>query len=306
MNSPVVSVCMPAYRAELFLAATLAAIRTQTFTDWELIVVEDGSRDGTEAILRAFAAGGPQPVRYFRNEQSLGPSAVRNRAMAEARGEWLALLDSDDLWTPGHLADLLACAARTPAAAVVYAGCRLFDSDTGQDLELRAPTPAQLAAHPTSLFLGAYIIQPSATMVRADLFKKAGGFDPDFRYAEDLELWLRYARAGNVFAYTGAPTCRYRKHAGGFSRHIDRMALAVARIADRSIGWTSLPPGLIRRHAAEAWLSAGRIILRSNPRTARGYFARSLAHRPWSPRGLGYWLVAALLGLRPGAQSALP
>jgi glycosyltransferase involved in cell wall biosynthesis len=296
MNAPVVSVCMPAYRAELFLTATLESLRAQTFADWELIVCEDASRDGTEAILRAFAEAGPQPVRYLRHEQSLGPSTGRNRAMAEARGEWLALLDSDDLWAPDHLASLLSCAARTPAAALVYAGCVLFDHDTGRDLKLYAPTPAQVASHPTSLFLGAYNIQPSATMIRADLFKTAGGFDPGFRYAEDLELWLRYARAGTVFAYTNALTCRYRKHAGGFSRHIDRMALAMARIADQAIGWTLLPPELIRRHAAEAWLSAGRIILRSNPRTARGYFARSLMHRPWSLRGLGYWLIATLLG----------
>lgn len=294
---PAVSICIPAYRAERFLFATLESVRAQTFADWELIVIEDGSEDGSEALVRAFAASVRQPVRFHRHARNLGLPATRNTAIALARGEWIALLDSDDLWAPDHLALLVAC-THVRSADLVHAGSVLFDSDTGRDLEVRAPSPAVQRDFPLSLFLGEYIIQPSSAMITKTLWRFVRGFDPTFRYVEDREMWLRCARAGARVVYTGHNTCRYRKHGSALTTHAGPMSVAAARVMDLAAGWSDIPWELRARHAADAWVSAGRIALRADPQTARGHFAAARRYRPLAARPLFYWLAAWILAFR--------
>jgi glycosyltransferase involved in cell wall biosynthesis len=121
-----VSICMPAFKAERHLVETLSSVRNQTYTDWELVVVEDGSQDSTQALLRDFAAEGPQPVQYFRHEKNLGLSQTRNTGFENANSDVLALLDADDLWRPNHLEICVAELERS-GADVVFSGCELFD-----------------------------------------------------------------------------------------------------------------------------------------------------------------------------------
>jgi glycosyltransferase involved in cell wall biosynthesis len=268
----------------------------QSFTDWELVLVEDGSRDRTEELVQAFAKNVRQPVRFLRHEKNQGLPATRNTGIALARSEWIVLLDSDDLWTPDHLADLVECARRNPSASLVHSGSVLFDSDSGRELELRAPSPAITASYPLSLFLGSYIVQPSSVMLKKSLWSKVGGFDPAFRYVEDREMWMRCARAGAVFAFTGRNTCRYRKHATALTTHAGPMAIAAAQVYDKAADWDAIPGPLRRAHAAAGWTAAGRIVLRENPRAARRYFSHALRHRA-SPTLIAYWSAAALLGL---------
>lgn len=287
---------MPAYKAERYLKATLDSVRAQTFQDWELILVEDGSRDGTEEIFQAFASEGTQSARFVRHEKNQGLPATRNTGIALATTEWIVLLDSDDLWTPDHLAQLTACAAQNPGASLVHSGSVLFDSESGKELEIRAPSPDVVASYPLSLFLGNYIIQPSSVMLKKSLWTKVGGFDPAFRYVEDREMWMRCSRAGAVFAFTGANTCLYRKHGAALTTHAGPMAIAAAQVYDRAADWTAIPKPVRRERAAAAWMAAGRIVLRENPRAARRYFSQALHHRA-EPALFAYWSVAALLGL---------
>ncbi len=294
----VLSICIPAYRADRHLAETLDTIRAQTFTDWELIVVEDGSRDRAEELVAAFAAGGTQPVLFHRHEENQGLPATRNTGIGLARSEWIVLLDSDDLWTTDHLASLVACARVRPDAELVHSGSILFDHDTGRELEVRAPTPAMVRDFPLSLFLGAYIIQPSSVMLKKSLWERVGGFNREFRHVEDREMWMRCARAGAIFAHTGRNTCRYRKHATALSTQAGPMAVAAARVLDQAADWSLIPRALRRRHAANAWLSAGRIALRADPASARSHFARSLRHAPLATPSALYWLAATALSLR--------
>jgi glycosyltransferase involved in cell wall biosynthesis len=289
MAIPRLSICIPAYRAERYLPATLEAVRAQTFTDWEVILVEDGSHDAAEAQFKAFAAGGPQATRFVRHERNQGLPATRNTAAALARGEWLVLLDSDDLWTPDHLAALFRTAAAQPDAELVHAGSVLFDSDSGRELEVRAPSAAVRAAFPLSLFHGDYIIQPSSVMLKQALCARVGGFNPAFRYVEDREMWLRCARAGARFAFTGENTCRYRKHATALSTHSAAMAEASAAVFDQHLDWESIPGADRRRRAAGEWAAAGRLRRRSDPALAARHFQHACRIQ-WRPA----WCLAAL------------
>ncbi|HSY54105.1 MAG TPA: glycosyltransferase [Opitutaceae bacterium] len=297
--NPFITICIPAYNAARYLPATLARVREQTVTDWELIVTEDGSRETVENMVHAFAQTVRQSVIYQRHEKNQGLPATRNTGIAAARGEWIALLDSDDLWMPDHLADLAACAQQRPTADLVHAGSVLFENESGKQLEIRAPSMAAVRDYPRSLYLGEYIVQPSSVLLKKNLWARVHGFNPAYRYVEDREMWLRCARAGAVFAFTGRNTCLYRKHATALTTHAGPMALASAQVLQQHLDWNVIAPKLRRRITAEAWISAGRIILHAAPRIARDHFYRAWRVRR-SPRVACYWLASIAYGLRPG------
>lgn len=299
MKSPLISICIPAYNAERFLPAALESVRAQRFSDWELIVTEDGSRDSAEDIVREFARSVPQPVRYDRHEQNLGLPATRNTGIAAARGEWIALLDADDVWTTGHL-ESIAAVIPGAGAEFIHSGSVLFDSETGREIEVRAPSAQMVAEFPRSLFNGTYTIQPSSVVLKRALWEDVGGFDPTFRYVEDREMWIRCARTGARFLYTGLNTCLYRRHPTALSRHGVAMALASARVYEKNIDWEAVPRRLRLNQAAEAWMAAGRIALRKDPSSARGFFGRALRHRALAPTAVGYWVAAAVLDYTRG------
>src|SRR5262245_29166396 len=102
--APVVSIVIPAYKADHYLPDALQSVRNQTFKDWELIVVEDGTRDNTEKLVRDFAETVlPRRVTYLRHDKNQGLPATRNAAIQAAKGEFIALLDHDDIWNDNHL-----------------------------------------------------------------------------------------------------------------------------------------------------------------------------------------------------------
>ncbi|WP_438481979.1 glycosyltransferase family 2 protein [Oleiharenicola lentus] len=286
-----VSICIPAYNATRYLPETLASVRAQTFTDWELIVTEDGSTDTVEALVKEFAKTVPQSVTYQQHEKNLGLPATRNTGIEAAQHDWIALLDSDDVWTPDHLATLVAFSQHRLRTDFVHSGSVLFDSDSGRELETRAPSPSVIHSYPRSLYLGDYVVQPSSVLIKKSLWTRAGGFDPAYRYVEDREMWLRCARAGAIFTFTGTHTCRYRKHGAALTTHAVEMAQASARVFEQHLEWSVVRRS--RRHhlAAEAWVSVGRFTLRSDPAKSRACFAHAWSmHR--SPRIAAYWLLA--------------
>lgn len=303
-TTPAVSIHIPAYKAERYLAETLESVRVQTHKDWELLVTEDGSRDGTEAIVRAFAATVSQPVRYLRHDPNRGLPATRNAGIELAAAPLIALLDADDLWLPEHLADLVSTARRT-GADFVHAGSLLFDSDTGKELKIRAPDPEIVAAFPLSLFDARYVIQPASVLLTRALWAKVGGFDPAYRYVEDREMWLRCARSGARFVYTGRQTCRYRKHADALSNRAPEMAEFAAMAIGKHLDWEAIPRPLRVRLIAGAWCSAARLRQRRQPGLAARHYARAIAVSPcfeWRLRRLAC-LALGLFSSRPQASS---
>ncbi len=287
-----VSICIPAYNAEKYLPAALESVRCQTFTDWELIVTEDGSRDGTEQIVNEFAARVPQPVRYLRNEINQGLPATRNSGISASRSDLIALLDADDIWEPDHLQVTIERITST-GADLAHGGSVLFDSDTGREIEVRAPSAETIAAFPLSLFEGDYIIQPSSAVMRKSLWERSGGFDPSFRYVEDREMWLRCARVGGRFVYTGKNTCRYRKHSEALSSHADEMAVACARVFDKHLTWNLIPQDVRIDYASGAWVAAARIVQRAHPMEASEYLYNAWRIQPRA--ATKFWIIGLRL-----------
>ena len=289
---PTVSICVPAYHAERYLPETLQSVRDQSFQEWELIVIEDGSQDGTEEIVRQFAGEVSQKVVFQRHEKNRGLPATRNTAIAQARAKCIALLDADDYWEPGHLETIVTGLTETNAE-LVHSGSVLFDSDTRKTLEIRAPSPEQVREFPRSLFVADYIIQPASAALTKKLWERVGGFDESYRYVEDREMWLRCARSGARFHFTGKNTCFYRKHAAALSTHGAEMAIASARVFEQHLDWSEIPKHLRVSGALNAWVAAARILQRAEPRRASELLLRAQRISP----SLGRLLWAGALRL---------
>jgi glycosyltransferase involved in cell wall biosynthesis len=182
-TSPPVSVVIPTRDRRAFVLEAVASVLAQRGCDCEVIVVDDGSEDGTAAALEGLGSR----VRCIR-QPAAGVSAARNHGARLARGEWLAFLDSDDLWKPGKLAAQLAFHQREPTVPVSHT------EETWVRDGVRV-NPCRHHSKPEGdIFLPSLrrcLVSPSAVMIRRVLFEQAGGFDESLPVCEDYDLWLR-------------------------------------------------------------------------------------------------------------------
>jgi GT2 family glycosyltransferase len=203
----VVSVIMPCYNAASHLPASVASVLAQSFTDWELVAIDDGSRDDTLAWLRAQT----DPRIRVHAQSNQGVSRARNAGVEMARGRYVAFLDADDTWHPAFLEKMLAALESCPTAVLAYCGWQRVGlaGDRGQPF---VPPDYENAAKTATLFAGCrWPIH--AALVRRQAVLAAGGFDATLKNAEDYALWLRIAtpapivRVPEVLAF-------YHFHAG--------------------------------------------------------------------------------------------
>jgi glycosyltransferase involved in cell wall biosynthesis len=183
-----VSVIIPLYNARDVIGDTLATVRAQTWRDWDTVVVDDGSTDGSGDLVRA---AGPA-VRYIWQENR-GAAAARNRGVAESHGESVAFLDHDDLWDPTKLAKQLRVLETRPEVGMVITDVAHTDR-TGRLLGIVGPGYAPSLPFARQ-FVRGYVPTPSATLVRRSVLDAVGGFNEAFDAAgmDDYELWARIA-----------------------------------------------------------------------------------------------------------------
>ncbi len=275
--TPAVSVCIPSFHGERFLPEALRSVAEQSWQDWELVLVEDGSRDGTEAMVCAFAAEHEQAVTYLRNERNLGLPATRNRAAHAARGEFIAMLDADDRWGSDHLESALDLFSRTGADAV-FSAAEERDARTGELLGHMRPSPVEIADLPAALFQRCFLV-PTGTLVRRQALFDVGLHDPTIRYCDDLDLWFRMLRAGKRFAYTGRVSCEHRRHAGAMTARTAEMLVYRAFVYERNRDWNAVPPLIRRQRRGLAWCRAGLHTLLRDPLLGMRYLLQALRAR---------------------------
>jgi glycosyltransferase involved in cell wall biosynthesis len=195
MNAPTVTVLITAYNAERWLPETLASVRAQTGVEFEILVVDDGSTDGTLALLRRTAA--EEPRLRIVPQANAGIARARNRGLAEARGRYTCLLDADDLFLPGKLARQVAALDAAPGPAFCLTRSRRFiDEATGRRLlaEISLPSAGGDYVRRLSL-LDIYSMQLFNTaLVPTAVLREIGGWDPAYSTAEDWSTWMTIAR----------------------------------------------------------------------------------------------------------------
>ena len=222
-NPSLVSVIIPAYNAERFLLMTLASAQAQTYENLEIIVIDDGSTDATAAVAKA-AAQIDRRVRVVRQENA-GVAAARNRGLAEARGDYIAPLDADDVWHPQNVAlQIAALKAAGPEAAVSYAWYVSID-EHGRFRQLGPRNQFRSKIQVLSAQIeGNFIGNASSTVIRRDAVEAVGGYDPTLR--EGCEDWAFYIALAEHwdFAFVPQYLVAYRRHATSMSQDGARMA----------------------------------------------------------------------------------
>ena len=191
---PTVSIVLPTYNRAYCLDRAVGSVLAQTFDDWELILVDDGSTDETPALRREFAQA--LRCRYSDVASSrLGASGARNLGVSKAKGEWIAFLDSDDVWLPEKLDLQLAALNANPDAGFCYTDFFEFD-DAWKILHPRHLIPAEMVdrIYPQLLEIRNNLITCPSVIARRDLLVGCGGFNENMKVCEDIDLWTRLAQ----------------------------------------------------------------------------------------------------------------
>ena len=238
LTKPSVSVITPAYNTARYLGETVEAALKQSFSDFELLIVDDGSTDETPALARALAAR-DRRVRVH-TSPNRGPAAARNTAMAMARGRFFALLDSDDIWTPEYLAEQLRLLENCGTASIVTANAiNLGGRFDGQPLWSATSGVLTLSLQDIIERENAVCIM---SVFRREVFETIGGFDPLFTGNEDYEFWIRAALAGFPILQNRQPLGAYRRRDSSLSSDEVRMLKGILRVLkEADARCTSLP-----------------------------------------------------------------
>lgn len=252
-----VSIVVPCYNAARYIDDAIASLRAQTYDALEILAVDDGSTDGTQACLERHAATDSR-IRVFA-QSNAGPSAARNTAIRRLTGEYICFLDADDAFLPHKVERQLRFLHEHPEIDLVFSDYYISDShlnligltvprvqttDTYEAFALRNPFP------------------PLAPMFRRGLLDAAGEFDESLRMAEDWDFWLRCAKVG-AFGYLPGPLAIYRSHEAQAHLSLDELFLAGKRVLrkhlfrDRAFYERALA-SWYAVHAKELWAASRR------------------------------------------------
>ena len=290
---PKISICIPAYKADAFIAETLASVKRQTFSDWELIVTEDGTKDRTEDLVSEFAKTVSQPVVYNRHAVNRGLPDARNTGIGAARGQWVAFLDADDLWESKHLEALIS-QAESADDDLVFAGAERFDHDSRKVLGQFVPSSKELGALPLSIYMGWLIILPSSILIRRETFDRFGLISTKFPHVNDTEYWLRVLRGGGKIGYSGNVTCLYRQHARSMSRRTAELLEENARLCAQYADWDAIPWNRKRSRPADLYRWAANAAINDDPAQALLLLKSSVRKDPLNVRSWLRFLRAAV------------
>lgn len=296
-GTPAVSVVVPCFNAERYIASTLRAVLAQQGVELEVIVVDDGSTDGSAALV---AQAFPE-VRLIQRANA-GVAAARNAGIAAASHAWIAFCDADDIWLPGKLAAQFSALAAQPQSRMSYTAWEVWFSDAPE------PSAAEIAAlaqvdrpGPTGwlypeLLLDC-VVWTSTVLAHRSVFDEVGVFDTGLRIGEDYDLWLRASRVTRIERVT-RPLAFYRQHPASITRGVPRDNYR-GRVVQRALDAWGLagPDGrqanarTVRACLADSWSQFAYALLEAGQRAdARQSARRALAIAPTHLPGWKLWL----------------
>lgn len=300
---PLVSVVVPTHNAARFLAECLTSVFAQTgHQSIEVIVVDDASTDGTCEIASAFDG-----VRLVRHTVNQGAGAARNAGISQARGEWVAFLDADDIWPARSLEARVEVLQRQASVALVFGDCRQFDEQGPRMRTLfeeggfggPAWGQGELVPDAYERLLVDNFITTGSVVARRSALLAAGGFASDLRLVEDLDLWLRMARR-HAIGWLDEVCLLRRRHDTNLSRDPQAMSLAYLEVLrrqrnDRGTTEPGLSLRLIELGAREHLLMADRALASREASAALRWAWSSLTDRPTARAA---WMVARAIAAK--------
>ncbi|MEW5805860.1 MAG: glycosyltransferase [Acidobacteriota bacterium] len=290
---PKVSVIIPTYNRAHYITQALESVFAQTFRDFEVVVVDDGSTDNTKEALSTYM----ESIRYIRQENR-GEAAARNSGIRASTGEWVAFLDSDDMWEPQTLETLIEASRVNPDAGLIAMRARAIRSDGSRTNRTFGKKKVDLSFTTKSLLWGesGAIMMP---MVRRHLFEKVGGFDESIPSAADCDMWLRLSFHTRMVGVP-EPLLLCRIHGENVSGDRSLNARMWIRILEKFSAehpeFVRSHPWFFRRAMGKESIRLGRELLALSSgnaatlREARCYLLRSIATFPFFLRAYVYLL----------------
>ncbi|BAZ29610.1 putative glycosyl transferase [Cylindrospermum sp. NIES-4074] len=273
---PQVSVVIPAYNAMAYLPKTLDSVLQQTFTDFEVLIINDGSSD---SIIEWFASVTDPRVKLI-SQENQGLSGARNTGIAQAQGEYIAFLDADDLWAPTKLEKQVRCFENHPAVGLVHTWTILID-------ETDKPTGGKCSPYLEGnvweqIIVVNLVSSGSTPIVRRCCFENVGVFARDLSGTADWNMWIRIASC-YPFAVVKEPLTLYRQHAQNMSKDCQHMLQNARVVIERSFQSVPLELLYLRSRAYayfyryQAWVS----IYSGDYKQASFCHQQALLHNPW-------------------------
>jgi len=300
MGEPAVSVIIPAYNCADLLVQAVESVRAQTYQDFEVLIVDDGSTDDTwqaaERLARSWAK-----VRAFRIEHA-GLASARNHALRHMAGQWIALLDADDLWLPQKLQRCMDYLAQHPHLGIVYTPMAPVRMD-GQTMEGHSK-PCHAGWLTERIFRSIFVHDP-AVVFHKRVIQECGGFDESLPVCVGHEFWLRVSTKFE-FGLIDEPLALRRWSEGSLTRSNRKRGLQIkAAMLERFYfergGKELVAPRAAMRRLSRVHYSAGKMLLRQRSYgEARRYLMKAIRYRPaavkaW-PLALAAWLGSMLGG----------
>lgn len=252
--TPSVSVIIPAYNCDRFISQALESVFSQTFKNYEIIVVDDGSTDTTPQVLKRF-----EPRIQIIRQENGGVAAARNSGILVAKGELIAFLDADDIFFPEKLEKQVSLFAQQASLEVVISGWQIMDQ-SGEPIAQVTPweTKPELDLACIVLYKPA---RPSATMIRRQVFDRLGSFDTTLTSGEDLDWLLRVMAAECKASWLPEVQVGYRQHSESLMTKGQQLLVDTDRIMQRFFSRSDLPPEILQlqqqeRYQSLAWLAA--------------------------------------------------
>lgn len=279
-----VSVVIPTYNYGRFIAEAIRSVLQQTCLPSEIIVVDDGSRDETAAVVGAFA----DTVRYIRQDHA-GVCAARNRGVSESSGELVAFLDADDVWAPTNLEKQMERFESDEEIGLVHCGMREFDGETGETIRFYMEGAEDGVADNLLLWEGPAIVGPGGgIIVSRRAFDHVGGFDTRMKVGEDWDFCYRVARLFKI-GFVPEPLVNYRNHSAAAHHNVENMERGMSIFYEKAFATRDPRILKLRRRAygnfhrvmAASYLHSGRL----------GKFLSHAAKSIWMrPGNLEYFL----------------
>lgn len=244
MENSTFSVIIPAYNSEATIADTINSVIGQTYQQWELIIVNDGSTDGTVDVVECFLSN---KVKLF-NQKNSGVSSARNLGIDKATGKYLAFLDADDIWHIEKLEKQFKYFTDHPDTALLYTNNFIFKENINQYQINRYKEPFKVQTDYYRLLISDFIVT-SSVCINTGRVKDRIYFSEKFVGTEDWDLWIRVAK-NNKVAFLNEPLVYYREHERGISKNYDRQLYNDFLVRSEHVFTNNLIPEDIKRMSA--------------------------------------------------------
>jgi glycosyltransferase involved in cell wall biosynthesis len=270
-----VTVLIPTFNRQKMVVEAVKSVWAQTYTDYELVVVDDGSTDDTERHLEPWLP----KIRYIKKSNG-GECSARNVGVRQATSDYVAFLDSDDRWEPRFLDTVMQVVSETPSLGLATTACLVFPKGIQRPRIPKSSIKGELY----SFLFQHNFITTSGVVARRDCFEKVGLFDEKLNQAGDYDMWLRIAKEFPI-AFLREPLCRWYQHSTNVSCHELEHKLCLQQVLENNYDSTRISSKDWKIRRSRVLVSLGKAYLGKHQRSqAQRCFREAIQVAPWRIR----------------------